>query len=88
MIDEPTTGRLDEIGQRVLVVFGENDGLIPNPYLHGGRTREIGEIAAREIPDCELLMVPNCGHFVQFERPDLVNDAVLEFLAGGASSAR
>lgn len=88
MIDEPTTGRLDEIGQPVLVVFGENDGLIPNPYLHGGRTRDIGEIAAREIPDCELLMVPDCGHFVQFERPELVNDAVLEFLAGGSISAR
>lgn len=82
MIDEPTSRRLDEITQPVLVVFGENDALIPNPYLHGGRSASIGRIADTQIPDSTLLMVPDCGHFVQFERPDVVNQAVLEFLGG------
>jgi pimeloyl-ACP methyl ester carboxylesterase len=88
MIDEPTSGRLGEITQPVLVVFAENDGLIPNPYLHGGRTSKVADIARSEIPGCELLLVPECGHFVQFERPDVVNPAVLEFLGSAPAAGR
>lgn len=81
MLDEPTSDRLDEITQPTLIVFGENDGLIPNPYLHGGRTESVAEIGVDAIADSALLMVPECGHFVQFECPDVVNPAVAAFLS-------
>lgn len=80
MLDEPTSDRLDELTQPTLIVFGENDGLIPNPYLHGGRTADVAAIGTRAIANNESFLVPECGHFVQFERPDLVNPRVAEFL--------
>ena len=81
MLDEPTTDRLDEITQPTLIVFGEKDGLIPNPYLHGGHTRDVAAIGVEAIEDNELLMVPDAGHFVQFEEPEVVNPVVEAFLA-------
>jgi len=82
MIEGPVRDRLGEIRQPTLILFGRNDALIPNPYLHGGWTRDVAAIGEREIPRSELLMVPECGHFVQFERPDVVNGAVLDFVSG------
>jgi len=80
MLDGIVWDRLDQIRQPTLIIFGTEDGLIPNPYLHGGRTREIAEIGVKEIPDNELLMVPECGHFVQLEKPAAVNEAVVAFM--------
>lgn len=81
MIDQPVHSRLDEIMVPTLILFGENDALIPNPYLHGGRTRDVATIGETEIPDSELVLIPGCGHFVQFEKPDETNAAVRGFLA-------
>ncbi|HPF34813.1 MAG TPA: alpha/beta hydrolase [Candidatus Krumholzibacteria bacterium] len=80
MIDGPVWSRLGEIAQPTLILFGENDALIPNPYLHGGWTRDVAAIGEREIPRSELVMVPECGHFVQFERPEYVNERVAGFV--------
>jgi len=80
MLDEPTQDRLGEITQPTMIVFGENDGLIPNPYLHGGYTRDVARIGDEEIPNSDLLMVEKAGHFVQFEGYETVNPAVAEFL--------
>ncbi len=81
MLDGPVYDRLGEITQPALVLFGENDNLIPNRYLHGGRTRDVAEDGASRLPDAELVMLPSCGHFVQFEKPAETNAAVLAFLA-------
>lgn len=80
MVDGPVYERLDEIKQPTLILFGENDQLIPNPYLHGGFTKDIAEIAESEITDSELIVIPECGHFVQFEKAERVNKAIVEFL--------
>jgi len=80
MLDGPVWMKLGEISQPTLIIFGENDMLIPNRYLHAGFTRDIAAIGDREIPDSKLLMIPECGHFVQFEKADEVSGAVLEFL--------
>jgi pimeloyl-ACP methyl ester carboxylesterase len=81
MVNEPTTDRLKDITQPTLVIFGEYDALIPNVFLHGGSTREVGETAEAEIPNAQLVMVDNAGHFVQFEKPEEVNRAMLRFLS-------
>jgi pimeloyl-ACP methyl ester carboxylesterase len=39
-----------------------------------------GHALARAIPHCELLEVPQAGHWVQWERADLFNHAVRRFL--------
>lgn len=80
MLDGPVRDRLGEIAQPALVLFGENDRLIPNAYLHGGRTRDIAEFGVGQMPRARLVMLPECGHFVQFEKPAETNAAVREFL--------
>lgn len=81
MIDYPMWDKLDRIKHKTLIVFGENDGLIPNPYLHGGKTINIAKIGQSLIPDNKLVMVPNCGHFVQFEQADVLNQAIIDFMS-------
>ena len=80
MLEAPVWDKLDKIQQPTLIMFGENDALIPNPYLHGGNTVDIAKIGGEKIPDSKLIMVPECGHFVQFEKADETNKAILEFL--------
>lgn len=80
MLDGPTHERLGEVRAPTLIVFGENDGLIPNPYLHGGFTRDVAESGHHAIAGSELVLLPETGHMVMFERPDEVNDAIMAFV--------
>ena len=80
MVHEPVIDRLSQIRVPVLVVFGEDDGLIPNPILHGGKTRDVAEGGTRLLPRGRLVMIPRAGHMVQFERPAEFDAALLHFL--------
>lgn len=81
MVDQPVIDFLDKIKQPTLILFGENDNLIPNPYLNPGKTEEIAKIGASKIPNSKLVMIPECGHFLQFEKPEIFNQSVIEFLS-------
>lgn len=78
MIDEPVWQRLGSINVPVTIVVGENDNLIPNPYLHGGRTRTVMEAGASTIPDARLYMLECTGHMLQIEQPEQVNRIIIE----------
>lgn len=80
MVDQPVVNLLDRITQPTLIVFGENDNLIPNPYLNPGYTSEVGYKGKELIPNSELVMIPECGHFLQFEKPEVFNEAIKNFL--------
>jgi pimeloyl-ACP methyl ester carboxylesterase len=80
MVNEPVIERLGQISQPTLILFGENDNLIPNPFLHGGKTELVAKVGATNIPTNKLIMVPHCGHFVQFEQSDKVNEEIRAFL--------
>lgn len=67
------TDRLRAIGVPVLVVHGEHDNGVPVQYA---RT------AAERLPDARLLVVPDAGHWVQRDRPEVVTPAVVAFLDG------
>ena len=54
-----------------LLMTGDADPWIP-PYL----LRQVGG----RIPISKVVIVPNCGHAVQWEQPELFNRAVLEFI--------
>lgn len=79
MVNEPVYHLLPQLKMPVLVVFGENDQLIPNRFLNGGPTVEVAKVAER-IPNHKLVMLPKTGHFVQFESAAGFNKALAEFL--------
>lgn len=80
MVDEPVLPFMDKITQPTLIVFGENDNLIPNRFLNPGRTRDIAENGHKRIKNSKLVMIPRTGHFVQFEASDTFNKAVKDFI--------
>ena len=64
-------GRLDEvidltrITARTLIVNGARDTIVDLEDMY---------IAGRLIPNCEVRLVPDAGHFLHFERPELLDD--------------
>jgi pimeloyl-ACP methyl ester carboxylesterase len=80
MLDEPTTKWLKDISVQTHIIFGEKDGLIPNPILHGGSSHEIGEMAKAMIPNATLTFIESAGHMVQIEKPAEFNQAVLNLI--------
>jgi pimeloyl-ACP methyl ester carboxylesterase len=81
MIEGPVYDRLGHIDVPILVIYGTEDGLIPNPILHGGSTRAVAEQGVARMKRAELVMIPKAGHMVQFEEPTDVDKAILDFLA-------
>jgi pimeloyl-ACP methyl ester carboxylesterase len=80
MIHEPVADRLGAIAVPTLVIFGADDGLIPNPILHGGSTRAVAEAGVHAMPRARLVVVEKAGHMVQLERPHEVDAALIEFV--------
>lgn len=82
MLHEPIFDLLHQIVQPTLVIFGERDALIPNRLLHPTTTREIAEAAVAQLQNGELRMIPQCGHFLQWEHPQVVNHLIMDFIHG------
>ncbi|GAA0892887.1 alpha/beta hydrolase [Fulvivirga kasyanovii] len=81
MLNEPVFDRLGNIRQQTLIVYGENDNLIPNRILHKDlTTKQIAETATEKIPDSQLAMVPECGHMAPFEKPINLSNIINQFL--------
>ena len=55
----------------VLIVWGREDKITPFAQL---------ETAVETIPGAEALIVDEAGHAAQYERPEVVNPGVIEFL--------
>jgi pimeloyl-ACP methyl ester carboxylesterase len=64
---------LEPIGVRTLYFHGARDGCVGTELLEG-----MQELFPQGL---ETVVVPNAGHFVHQERPDVVNPKLLEFLA-------
>lgn len=79
MVDEPVIDYLQDISVPTLILFGENDNLIPNRFLNPGPTVDIAKYGASKIKDSKLVMVSKCGHFMMFEKPEVFNKEVKEF---------
>lgn len=65
--------RLHRVSAPTLVVWGENDRLIPVAYAD-----EFG----RRIAGSQVVIVPDCGHVPQVEQCGITTTAVRAFLAG------
>ena len=63
--------RIGEIRHPTLIVWGEEDRVFPIA---------VGEDLHRTIAGSALVRIPGAGHIPQWERPDLVNQAMIDFL--------
>lgn len=68
------TERLGEIAAPTLVLWGINENMMPE----NGILR-----LAKGIPNCRLVTIPHCGHWVMIEHRELFNRLVLSFLKNG-----
>ena len=80
MVDNPVIDYLQDIKVPTLILFGENDNLIPNRYLNPGRTVEIAKYGASKIHNSKLVMIPKTGHFLMFEKPEVFNKETIDFI--------
>lgn len=67
----PAVGRLSEIKVPALIVVGASD--IPDVHAHSGAL-EAGIQGSRRV------VIPDAGHLIHLEKPDLFNETVLAFL--------
>jgi pimeloyl-ACP methyl ester carboxylesterase len=80
MLQEPVHEWLEEITLPTLIVFGVNDMLIPNRVLHPQQTtRQLAQASAMRMPRAELLLLPQCGHFPQWEHARRVGTEMHNF---------
>ena len=80
MVDHPVGERARGIAVPTLLVFGQEDRMIPNPIFTGGHTQAIADRARQLIPRSKLVVIPGAGHTVQHDAPHAFNAAVSEFL--------
>jgi 3-oxoadipate enol-lactonase len=65
------TGQLHQVSAPALVMVAEEDIL---------KTRKYSDLIAREIPNTELVVVPNSGHALCLEQPEIFNTLVIGFV--------
>jgi pimeloyl-ACP methyl ester carboxylesterase len=63
--------RIGNIRHPTLIVWGAEDRVFP---------MAVGEDLHRTITGSSLVRIPNAGHIPQWERPDSVNPAMIDFL--------
>lgn len=77
--EEHFASHFDQITQTTLIIWGEYDGIFPSL---------VGQSMHASIPNSTFLKVPNSGHIPQWENPQIVNPAILNFLQTPESSAQ
>ena len=70
---ERTRSLLKTLSQPTLFIHGKQDAVVPAQQ----------SIEAQAItPDSKLMLLDDCGHTPQFEKPEIFNRALAEFVAG------
>jgi pimeloyl-ACP methyl ester carboxylesterase len=81
MLNEQVQQFLPTIKVPTLIIFGDNDAMIPNKLLHASETvQTIAKKANALIENSEVVIIKNAGHFVQIEKSKEVNAAIAEFV--------
>jgi pimeloyl-ACP methyl ester carboxylesterase len=85
--EQPVRHELHLLKPPVLLVVGEKDRTVvmrqygdPEVVKTMGQYPELAEAAARDIPDCKLVVVPATGHVPHLESPEAFHRALLSFL--------
>ncbi|MEQ1562727.1 MAG: alpha/beta hydrolase, partial [Nitrospiraceae bacterium] len=69
--EEHFAPRIGTITHRTLIVWGEEDRVFPLPA---------GDQLHRAIAGSTFVTIPQAGHIPQWEQPDIVNKALLDFI--------
>lgn len=85
MLKEPVDSFLKSINIPTLIVFGEEDKMIPNPLTKRSKTIEIAKNAQKQIANSSLLMIPKKGHFLPFEAENECISSIKSFLKDGST---
>lgn len=81
MLQHPVKNDLKNIKIPALLLFGENDALIPNKLFHPSLSqRDLVKDAQAAIPNLKTLIISNAGHLLQYEKPLEVSNAIRKFL--------
>jgi pimeloyl-ACP methyl ester carboxylesterase len=80
MLEEPVYGDIQTLKQPAIVIYGERDALIPNKLIHHYTTRQMADKAIQLFRDATLKMIPQCGHFVHWEKAKEVNHFIEWFI--------
>ena len=81
MLSHPIKNDLSKLKQRVLLVMGENDNLIPNRLLHPAlKQDDIIKVATDNIKRVGVLIIPLSGHMLAFEEPHYINLSIKNFI--------
>lgn len=80
MLAHPVFEDLDQIKVPTYVLFGEQDFLIPNRYLHAGMTTQQVAEVGNKIPNVKIKMIEAAGHMLQMDNPTGFNRAVKQML--------
>lgn len=78
---------LGKISVPTLIIHGNQDRLIPNPFLHGGESETLMAWGAQQIKDASLITLENCGHMVQIDCHVDYNREVGKWLEAHRSAA-
>ena len=71
LVNAVTPDKLESLKVRTLLVTGDADMFTPPSIMR---------MIARQVPNNELVIVPECGHSPYWEQPELFNRTVLEFI--------
>ena len=80
MLEQPVYDILPEVAIPVQVIFGLQDGFIPNRVLHRHKTtEEIAWEGTKRMPNARLRLIPEAGHFVHWEKAEACNTTLISF---------
>jgi pimeloyl-ACP methyl ester carboxylesterase len=80
MLREPVKARLSELAVSTLLVFGKEDAYIPNTALHPNLTvATLLETTHQYLPTITNYLLPQAGHFVQWEQAREFNKLIKAF---------
>ncbi len=80
MLEDAVFDKVQLIKQKTLVVYGNRDALIPNKLIHHITTEKLAGDAVAKMQDAQLKIINDCGHFVQWERADELNQFIKAFM--------
>lgn len=63
--------RLNQVKTSTLIIFGEHDKVVPPGNA---------ELLARQIPNHQVCILPDAGHFFPMEKPAEASQVILDFL--------
>jgi pimeloyl-ACP methyl ester carboxylesterase len=81
VINSDVPFRLSGVKSKTMIIFGDNDKMIPNRFVHPELTpQKMIDTFKQNIQSVNIKIYPECGHFPQFEHPETFNRDLIEFI--------